>query len=144
MVMRAILFDFGGTLDFPRHWLDRFVVHYQAAGLNIERTALDHAFTMATQQAYARSANLRNYSLRQLVGFLVELQFEALGYATEPSRGRSTDASTRPGIELKMQIRDSFVAESALGFAAVRPLLAVLARRLKIAVVSNFYGNLDR
>jgi phosphoglycolate phosphatase-like HAD superfamily hydrolase len=143
--MRAILFDFGGTLDFPRHWLDRFVVHYQGAGLTVERAALDRSFTVATQQAYACSANLRNYSLRQLVGLLVELQFGSLGCATEPHSGPLVDGPSRQSIgELKVRIRDSFVAESVVGFASTRPLLAELARNFKIAVVSNFYGNLDR
>jgi HAD superfamily hydrolase (TIGR01509 family) len=137
--MRAILFDFGGTLDFPRHWLDRFVAHYQSAGIDIKRAELENAFSAATRNAYARSAMLRDYSLLQLVGFLVELQFERLGVclAAAVSSGRSIE-------ELKVQIRDSFVAESATGLAISRPLLRLLAQRLKIGVVSNFYGNLDR
>jgi len=144
--MRAILFDFGGTLDFPRHWLDRFVTHYQASGIAIERTELDSAFGAATQKAYACNAMLRDYSLLQLVGFLVELQFENLGMrdAVAPRRLRA-EACSGCGIEeLKIRIRDSFIAESAIGFAISRPLLRSFARRLKIGVVSNFYGNLDR
>jgi putative hydrolase of the HAD superfamily len=144
--MQAILFDFGGTLDFPRHWLDRFVAHYQAAGINIERAELDSAFSAATQKAYACSAMLRNYSLLQLVGFLVELQFERLGMCDAAApRHLHAEACSGGGInELKMRIRDAFVAESAVGFAMSRPLLGLFAKRLKIAVVSNFYGNLDR
>jgi len=143
--MRAILFDFGGTLDFPRHWLDRFVAHYQAAGIMIERAELDRAFRTATRKAYASSAMLRNYSLSQLVDFLVELQFENLRSSGTGARRRLlAEACSDHGLtELKMQIRDSFVTESAVGFAISRPLLASLAKRFKIAVVSNFYGNLD-
>jgi FMN phosphatase YigB (HAD superfamily) len=146
MAMRAILFDFGGTLDFPRHWLDRFVAHYQAAGIDIERAELDSAFSSATRKAYVGSAMLRDYSLLQLVGFLIELQFENLGVrgGAAPRRLFAEASSGRRIDELKMQIRDSFVAESALGFAISRPLLVSFARRLKIGVVSNFYGNLDR
>jgi len=144
--MRAILFDFGGTLDFPRHWLDRFIAHYQAAGIEIERAELDRAFRTATQKAYASSAMLRNYSLSQLVGFLVELQFENLqnGGAGARCRLLAKACSDHSLTESKMRICDSFVAESAVGFAMSRPLLATFARRFKIAVVSNFYGNLDR
>lgn len=144
--MRAILFDFGGTLDFPRHWLDRFVAHYQAAGIAIERAELDSAFSAATQKAYACSAMLRDYSLLQLVGFLVELQFENLGMR-DVAAPRRLRAEARPGRsieELKARICNSFVAESAIGFAISRPLLGSFAQRLKIGVVSNFYGNLDR
>jgi FMN hydrolase / 5-amino-6-(5-phospho-D-ribitylamino)uracil phosphatase len=142
--MRAILFDFGGTLDFPRHWLDRFLAHYQAAGAHLEREVFNTAFTIATHKAYANSATLRNYSLSQLVGFLVEIQFENLGYGAVWSN-RVAEAPCRRGFrEFVTRIRDSFVTESAVGFARARPLLASLARSVKIAVVSNFYGNLDR
>ncbi|MBV8055587.1 MAG: HAD family hydrolase [Deltaproteobacteria bacterium] len=144
--MRAILFDFGGTLDFPRHWLDRFVAHYQMAGIDIERAELDLAFSATTQKAYACSEMLRDYSLLQLVGFLVELQFENLGMCDAAAPRRlSAEACSGCGInELKMRIRDAFMAESAVGFAMSRPLLNSFARHLKIGVVSNFYGNLDR
>ena len=144
--MRAILFDFGGTLDFPRHWLDRFVAHYQAAGIPIERDEFDGAFSAATRKAYLCGTTLQEYSLLRLVGFLVELQFEELGAsrAAAPSESRAMLGSDWRCAELKQQIRDSFVAESEAGFATSRPLLRALAQRLKIGVVSNFYGNLDR
>ena len=144
--MRAILFDFGGTLDYPQHWLDRFLVHYQAAGINIERTGLDAAFSAATKKAYACRWVLRNYGLLQLVEFLLDFQFENLGVrgAAAPRDFLGAASGGRSIKELMIQIRDAFVAQSALGFAATRPLLASFARQLKIGVVSNFYGNLDR
>jgi HAD superfamily hydrolase (TIGR01509 family) len=143
--MRAIFFDFGGTLDFPRHWLDRFVTHYQAAGLEIDRTELDRAFSLATQEAYGCSAVLRNYSLSQLVGFLVELQFKYLaGHSAAAVHDLLAHGSAEGITNARTQIRDAFVAESMVGLGASRPLLASLARNVKIAVVSNFYGNLDR
>jgi putative hydrolase of the HAD superfamily len=140
------LFDFGGTLDFPRHWLDRFVTHYQAAGVDIKRAELESAFSIATRKAYVCSSMLRDYSLLQLVGFLVDLQFENLGVrgATASHRLLPEACSDRSIKELKSQICDSFVAESEAGLAISRPLLRLFARRLKIGVVSNFYGNLDR
>jgi FMN phosphatase YigB (HAD superfamily) len=144
--MRAILFDFGGTLDFPRHWLDRFLAHYRAAGVDIGRAALDHAFTAATQAAYSAGAKLHDLSLSDLIAFLVELQFENLGNHFRAPLYR-LPGETCSGLtigEIKIKIRDAFMAESALGFGISRPVLALLARRLKIAVVSNFYGNLDR
>jgi HAD superfamily hydrolase (TIGR01509 family) len=146
MAMRAILFDFGGTLDCPRHWLDRFVAHYQAAGINIQRVGLDTAFSVATRKAYACGATLRHYGLSQLVEFLLELQFENLGVpgTTAPVGLLAKTACGGDIKELKTQIRDSFVAESAVGYGISRPLLASLAGQFQIGVVSNFYGNLDR
>jgi hypothetical protein len=37
----ALLFDFGGTLDGPAHWLDRFLASYRNAGIDISRADLD-------------------------------------------------------------------------------------------------------
>ena len=145
LVMRAVLFDFGGTLDFPRHWLDRFVTHYQSAGLPIDRELLDRAFSLATKTAYGSSRALRNFNLSQLVGYLVELQFKYLvTEGTAAMHDLLSNGSSQSVTELKAQIRDSFVAESMIGLGASRPLLVSLARTVKIGVVSNFYGNLDR
>ena len=95
--------------------------------------------------AYGSSAVLRNYSLSQLVGFLVELQFKHLArYGAGPVRALLVKGSPEGVTELKTQIRDSFVAESLIGLGASSRLLASLARNVKIGVVSNFYGNLDR
>src|ERR1700760_3016859 len=76
--MRAILFDFGGTLDYPRHWLDRLLTHYLAAGVILTRDELDRAFDAATQTAYRAAPALREYGLAELVFYLVGLQLENL------------------------------------------------------------------
>ncbi len=144
--MRAVLFDFGGTLDCPRHWLDRFLTHYRAAGLNLSRAELDPAFDAATQTAYRAAERLRNYSLRELLRYLVGLQLtlfldeqkaKLLGYPQyfdDPSR---IEAMAR-------QISDNFVKESEAGLADSRAILSDLIERFSIGVVSNFYGNLER
>jgi HAD superfamily hydrolase (TIGR01549 family) len=143
--MNAVLFDFGGTLDFPRHWLDRFVAHYRTAGIDIGRADLAPAFGAATQEAYARSAMLRDRDLSALIGYLAGLQFEHLRERGSERLRKLLDAApVRITEQLIRQIRDSFVAESALGFAISRPLLESISRDYKTAVVSNFYGNLDR
>src|SRR5260370_19677660 len=76
--MRAILFDFGGTLDGPSHWLDRFLAHYCASGLSLSRDELDSAYAYATRRAYDDSERLREYGLARLVPYLVGAQFDWL------------------------------------------------------------------
>ncbi len=140
--MRAILFDFGGTLDFPRHWLDRFTTHYQAAGLELDRADLEPAFTFATRRAYGNSASLRDFNLSQLVAFLVNAQFQVLQFAHKFRQ--QLPASENALDRLRRQICDSFVAESVIGLGKTRLLLAALSCSFRIAIVSNFYGNLHR
>ncbi|HXR24980.1 MAG TPA: HAD family hydrolase [Candidatus Binataceae bacterium] len=144
--MRAVLFDFGGTLDWPRHWLDRFLTHYHDAGLRLTRAELDPAFDAATRTAYRSSAALRNYGLAELLPFLVNCQLEYLRDLESKRVQRfAAELGTASVMrELTRRISDAFVKESIVGLARSRAVLATLGGDLKIGVVSNFYGNLER
>jgi FMN phosphatase YigB (HAD superfamily) len=143
--MRTILFDFGGTLDYPLHWLDRFVVHYRAAGIELTRAQLDPAFDHATRMGYRSTKLLSSYGLTELVDYLVRLQFDYLSRhgaaAVRESLGAASAGMRLP--EIAGFITQSFVAESRLGLAASRKLLITLSERFRMGIVSNFYGNLE-
>jgi putative hydrolase of the HAD superfamily len=142
--MRAILFDFGGTLDYPRHWLDRFLAHYQAARVAISRSELDCAFDASTRTAYQNTHTLQGFGLARLIDYLVGLQIDELG-----QRGSGTVKDMLAGLDqggrerLARTIAERFVAESRNGLARSRVLLSGWSERFKLGVVSNFYGNLD-
>lgn len=144
-VKRTILFDFGGTLDYPRHWLDRFVVHYRAAGIEVTRAQLDPAFDHATRMGYRATRMLSSYGLTELVDYLVRLQLDYLGRHGAPEV-RETLGAASAGMrlpEIAGFITQSFVAESRLGLAASRKLLTTLSGQFQMGIVSNFYGNLN-
>jgi len=144
-VKNTVLFDFGGTLDYPRHWLDRFVVHYRAAGIEITRAQLDPAFAHATRMGYRSTRLLSSCGLTELVDFLVRLQIDYLSHHGAPEVRETLDAASA-GMrlpEIAGWITQSFVAESRLGLAASRRLLITLSGRFRMGIVSNFYGNLD-
>lgn len=144
--MRAILFDFGGTLDCPGHWLDRFLSHYRSAGVDLSRVALDAAYDSATRAAYRAAQAIDRFTLRELVAYLVDLQLAML---RREGPGQVRDvldeaaASGRLG-GIADHIIDGFVDESRRGLEQSRQVLLRLSRRFKIGVVSNFYGNLER
>ncbi|MGD0288822.1 MAG: HAD family hydrolase [Candidatus Binataceae bacterium] len=143
--MRSILFDFGGTLDYPRHWLDRFLAHYRAAGINLTRAELDHGFDHATRIAYRSTRALAGYGLVELVDYLVRLQIGFLGrHGSEELRENLAAAAGGMRLdEVAGWITQSFVAESRQGFAISREVLGALSGRFRMGVVSNFYGNLE-
>jgi len=144
--MGAVLFDFGGTLDFPRHWLDRFYIHYHEAGLALTRAQLDQAFSAATRAAYRSAALLHNFRLIDLIPWLVRRQLECLRHL-QSSRMPSVVAPWQARFAretLVDRISEAFIQESMDGLAHSRVILANLAVRFKIGVVSNFYGNLER
>ena len=141
--MRAILFDFGGTLDGSSHWLDRFLAHYWASGLSLSRDELDSAYAHATRRAYDDSERLREYGLARLVEYLVGAQFDWL---LEKGPLELRDVLGRSGArksQIAEQISRGFVGESARGLERGRKVLRTLKSRFSLGVVSNFYGNLD-
>ena len=143
--MRSILFDFGGTLDFPRHWLDRFLTHYRTAGIDLTREQLDRGFDHATRVAYRSTQSLAAYGLVELVDYLVRLQIGFMGRhgAEELRENLAAAAGGRRLDEVAGWITQSFVAESQEGFAISREVLGELSGRFRMGVVSNFYGNLE-
>jgi HAD superfamily hydrolase (TIGR01549 family) len=140
---RGLLFDFGGTLDHPHHWLDRFLRHYRDSGIELSRAELDCAYSHATRTAYANDGSLYHHGLRDLVRFLVDHQFDYLR-RHGPAEIREHLARADAGRHrLAERIAAAFADESAQGLARSRELLAELSRKFKLGVVSNFYGNLD-
>jgi putative hydrolase of the HAD superfamily len=127
--IRAILFDYGGTLDGAgSHWLDRFVALYREAGTDIPFASLKSAFYEADRAAYAEP-NVRSMSLGELMEFHVGVQLAALGI---------DDAA------LGRRLVERFVDSSSAALAESGVVLAELARDYALGVVSNFYGNVER
>ncbi len=141
----ALLFDFGGTLDGPAHWLDRFIASYRAAGVDISRTELDPAFDHATRTGYGATRIVARFGMTDLVRFLVGHQFEYLR-KSGPDQLRATleNSGAAGRHRLVEAVTNSFVRETAAGMSHSRDIVAPLKSRFKLGVVSNFYGNLDR
>jgi HAD superfamily hydrolase (TIGR01509 family) len=129
MKVRAVCFDYGGTLDgHGLHWLPHFLRLYQAAGVPLTLEQFRPAFDAATRRGYADPA-MTTRSLQELVECHVRWQGEALGLVSDTV----TDRVVR-----------QFLADSRAALTASRAVLARLHRRVALGVISNFYGNLDR
>jgi FMN phosphatase YigB (HAD superfamily) len=141
----ALLFDFGGTLDGPAHWLDRFIASYRFAGVDISRNELDPAFDHATRTGYGATKIVARFGMTDLVRFLVGHQFEYLR-KSGPDQLRATleNSGAAGRHRLVEAVTNSFVRETAAGMSHSRDIVAPLKSRFKLGVVSNFYGNLDR
>jgi HAD superfamily hydrolase (TIGR01509 family) len=141
----ALLFDFGGTLDGPAHWLDRFLMSYRAAGIEITRAELDPAFEHATRIGYGATRVMARFGLTDLVRFLAGHQFEYLRKSgPDPLRKVLDDAGASGRHQLVESVTKSFVRETAAGLAHSRNIIGSLHGRFTMGIVSNFYGNLDR
>lgn len=129
MVLRAILFDYGGTLDGAgSHWLLRFAELYHQAGLDLPFERLRAAFDHATQCAYA-DPTVAGFGLETLVQYHVQRQMEHLSIS-DPARADLVVAR--------------FLSASRAGLEESRLVLDRLRHRVALGVISNFYGNVHR
>jgi HAD superfamily hydrolase (TIGR01549 family) len=141
----ALLFDFGGTLDGPAHWLDRFLASYRAAGIEISRVELDPAFEHATRIGYGATRIVSRFEMTDLVRFLVGHQFEYLRKSGPDAIRKKLDDSGAAGRHrLVEHVTTSFVRETSAGLAHGFEIVDALKGHFKLGIVSNFYGNLDR
>ena len=125
--LAAILLDYGGTLDGDaQHWFDHFVRLYGEAGARIPYPALKEAF-YAADAALARDADIRSFGLERMVRTHVDLQLQHHG-ADDPA--------------LAARLADAFIADTRAAWDRNRPMLQRLARRFRLGVVSNSYGNM--
>lgn len=129
-MIHAILFDMGGTLDGDGlHWLDRFVALYDDFGAQLPRAAIRGAFDEAERRA-GLDDEIASSDLAQMIALHVKWQLAHLGLR-DP--------------ELERHLIDGFVEPVRTAAAANARLLAnLVARGLKLGVVSNGCGNVEK
>src|SRR3954453_21596646 len=78
-MIRAILFDMGGTLDGDGlHWLDRFVMLYRSFGITLPRETLRGAFDEAERRANLDDT-IASSNFQQMIELYVGWQLAHLG-----------------------------------------------------------------
>src|SRR5262249_3741953 len=126
-VNSAVLFDFGGTLDADGvAWKERFHRHFGEEGVHVEPARFDPVFYAADDA---------------LVGTVPEtLSLDE----TVEQVATATAAALHPGdSSLGRRVAARFLSEARACFEANAPMLERLARRHRLGIVSNFYGNLS-
>jgi HAD superfamily hydrolase (TIGR01549 family) len=119
--------DFGGTLDADGvPWSPRFHAAYSRAGGTLSFTAFDPLFKRSDAEL-ARLAGVQTLGFRATIDAQVRLLLALL-----PDRDR-VDAQA---------IAERFHAEAVEAVGRNQPVLARLARRYRLGMVSNFTGNL--
>ncbi|HKP93576.1 MAG TPA: HAD family hydrolase [Chthoniobacterales bacterium] len=125
-MIRAILFDMGGTLDGDGlHWQDRFSALYRDFGVVVSRETFDAAETRANEDREIVSSDFQ-----QMVESYVKWQLAHLGLTN---------------AELESHVITGFMAPARKAATANAKLLAELAGRgFTLGVVSNGCGNVDK
>jgi putative hydrolase of the HAD superfamily len=122
--LRAILVDFGGTLDSDgKHWSTQFAESFAAAGVVCDRAALDEAF-LATDRAINAEPAAATMMFAAYVQEYASRMSLHLGQGSVP------------------QVVAHFLAQAREHFRRNRVLVAALQSRYLFAIVSNFTANL--
>lgn len=128
LCMKSLLFDYGGTLDADgTTWLERFRPLYKEAGLDVPPERFDRAFYDSDDNLDKRHA-LKGLNLTETV----RLQVADVVGVLAPGRQELVD-----------RVTDRFVTDCRENFKRLTPALERLAKRYRLGIVSNFYGNLD-
>ncbi len=126
--MKAILFDFGGTIDTNGvHWSEMFWDHYQRRHIRVAKADFERAF-VNSEQTIAAQEDVATLDFRTLLRRQFLLQFAALGL---PVAGGSAES-----------MGDECYDEVAAIVARARTLMQAFSGAYRLGVVSNFYGNL--
>jgi putative hydrolase of the HAD superfamily len=128
-MIRAILFDMGGTLDGEIHWLERFLSLYRNFGIHLSRETIRAAFDEAERRS-SRDEAIASADLAQMIALHVKWQLAHLQLENS---------------ELERHLIDGFITSARQAVTANAALLAELAERgFELGIVSNACGNVDK
>lgn len=126
MRIKAIFFDYGGTLDADGiPWKEHFQTIYESAGVRVEQEKFDRAFYDADDSLTDEGLDQTSFAetLREQVGRVLK------------SLGKSN-------ASLQETIADTFRQNTIRKIEENRVALNQLKKRFKLGIISNFYGNL--
>ena len=125
---RAVLFDFGGTLDADGlPWKERVYRLFRDEEAVVARERFDPAFYAADDALVGTlpaTTSFQETVERLIMGVAVRLEL--------------SDRAIGP------RVAHRFLADSLEALAANTPLLRRMGQRYRLGIVSNFYGNLAR
>lgn len=138
--IKAIAFDFGGTLDSPfMHWADVYLeVYTRKLGLPLNRDNFWDSYVYAEQQMERRQLVQPTDSLFQTQSYKTKLQFESLvekGVLPDTPESRET---------LPVEAARLVTDYSSAYVHAAQKVLAVLHESYTLLLVSNYYGNIKQ
>jgi putative hydrolase of the HAD superfamily len=127
--VQGVLFDLGGTLDGDgEHWLNRFQLLYHEHLPQVDFPALKAAFYEA-EAACLREPRVATLNLAGLIAFHVSRQLQELGIDSP---------------EAAANLARTFLDSCRRSLKRNAVILSRLSRRLRLGVITNFYGNAAR
>jgi putative hydrolase of the HAD superfamily len=134
----GILFDYGGTIDSNGvHWGEVIRRAYEAEHILFpDKSVFRDAYVHGERTLGRNPLILPRHTFSDMMHLKIRLQFDRL---TENGFLRGQAAAP----ETARRIADRCYAYAARSTDAARPVIAALAKQYRLALVSNFYGNLN-
>lgn len=127
--MKAVLFDFGGTIDTDGvHWSEKFWEYYERFAIPVKKHEFERAF-VASEKKLAEVPVLKQASFYETLRKQFLLQFKSLGL------------DARTGVMKSMIDACYFDVDKTI--RSTKPLMEKLSMHYRLGLVSNFYGNLE-
>lgn len=126
--VKGIIFDYGGTLDTGGdHWATVIYDAWRKVGINVDINTFKEAYILAERYLDGNRKVSPDDNFKTLIYNKTAMELKFAGLHT---KGRANDIG-----DICYRVARCATAESAL-------TLSILKERYKLAVVSNFYGNL--
>ncbi len=127
--MNAILFDFGGTIDTDGvHWSEKYWELYERFWVGVSKTDFERSFVESEKRLNA-NPEVAQMTFYQTIREQLTIQFGILGLDNRNS--------------VLTSMLDECYGEVSETILRARGLLKQLQTKYRLAVVSNFYGNLE-
>ncbi len=131
---KAIIFDFGGTIESDGlNWIRRFHHLYEEKNIHVPLHQF-YDFIRSLDIQLINEENIRNYNLSTLVKCHIDYQLQNFD---------KLNLSVKPDKNFRKHIYRRFLNDTNVIIERNRPLIEKLSKLFNLGIVSNFYGNLD-
>ena len=132
----ALLFDYGGTIDSNGlHWSEVIWQAYEAEDVPVTKEDFRAAYVHAERTMAQLPLVRPEHTFADMMRIKIDLQVDWLQEQTALPDFRATR-------DVRRRLAGRCYASAERCVAAARPLIAALAERYPLALVSNFYGNI--
>ena len=138
--VQGLIFDFGGTIDTNGlHWSEVFWDAYQAVPIPMSKEMFREAYVFGERTLGKNPIVKPHHSFREMLAFKIGFQVQWLCEHANLQDNEILTALTFPTMMAgKCYVRMQQIVDQA------RPILAALANRYPLVLVTNFYGNMEK
>ena len=137
MKYKALIFDYGGTIDTPGvHWSRAIWNAYQKCRIPVSEEEYREAYVHVERMLGRDSIITADNTFRQTLDIKLRMQMEYL------QQLHSGDAAIKTAVSRVPEMLDMLYTDTSRLVAHNRNILEQLKEIYPLALVSNFYGNL--